>query len=225
MNKNVVVESKQQYISGYKSLQTHWKTKDKELLLVGRLAYWTYWISKLAEKTHNPEEKRSLFNLKRNGLLLLSKSNYVQLRKYVPNQHKKLCSLHSKKYKKQYVNIHKFIYKKDKIIKECSDCQNGQEHYFSLYSVAVLSEIEDAKDRKPLFVMYCPYDHLKEEFPKLDSLEPVKKYYGSELCTIDIDKKAYKLDLETFKLDLIIKYFSKNYNELSDYLEASTVHQ
>lgn len=60
---------------------------------------------------------------------------------------------------------------------------------------------------------------LKEEFPELDSLKSVKRYYGTETCTIDIDKQVYKLDTAVFSPEMALKYFTKNYNELADYLK------
>ena len=212
------LKTKEHYIQGYKTLQSEWKAKDKELLFTGRLAYWTYWISKQAEKTNNPEERVTLFNLKRNGILLLSKSNYAQVRKYVPNHHKKLCYFHYLKMKKSRMNPHKFLFLNENLFEDCSECQKGKEHYFSLYSLAILNEIEDIEGRKPLFIMYSPYLDLKEEFPNIDSVENVKRYYGTELCTVDHDKKISNLDVEPFSIELIIKYFTKNYNALSEYL-------
>lgn len=208
--------TQQEYIYGYEALQSNWKTQDEELLLTGKLAYWTYWISKLAEKTKNAQERTGLFTLKRNGLLLLSKSSYVQIRKYVPVHNKKLCVFHTRQTKG---NTHQFLFKKRKVIQECPECQNGQEHYFSLYSVAVLNEIEDTDTRKPLFIMYIPYNQLKDEFPNLDSLENVKKYYGTELCTIDIDKKVYNPKKLSFGIELLVQNFSQTYNDLLDYLK------
>lgn len=211
-------EVKQQYISGYKALQAEWKKQDKELLLVSRLAYWTYWLSKLAEASTNPDEKRALFNLKRNGLILLAKSNYVQIRKYIPEFHKKSCYSHHLLMKKYKVNPHLFISRNREKLESCPKCSKGTEHYFSLYSVAVLNEKNDIEDKKPLFIMYSPYHIFKGQFPDLDSLKSVKKYYGKELCTVDVDEKAYELNVQAFNSEFVFKYFTKNYNDLSEHL-------
>nr|WP_259549672.1 hypothetical protein [Heyndrickxia oleronia] len=116
------------------------------------------------------------------------------------------------------MNPHKFLFLNENLFEDCSECQKGKEHYFSLYSLAILNEIEDIEGRKPLFIMYSPYLDLKEEFPNIDSVENVKRYYGTELCTVDHDKKISNLDVEPFGIELIIKYFTKNYNALSEYL-------
>jgi hypothetical protein len=216
----VILETKQAYVEGYKALQANWKKKDKELLLVGRLAYWTYWLSKLAEASNNTAEKAALFNLKRNGLILLAKSDYVQIRKYIPEVHKKLCGKHAGIMRTRKIPPHKFIYRNWKYIAECPKCQEGMEHYYSLYSIAVLNEKMDIEGREPIFIMSIPYPIIKDEFPDLDSLESVKKYYGTETCTVDISKKVSSLDEKAFSLDLVSKYFTKNHNELAQFLET-----
>ena len=53
--------TKDEYTAGYKELQALWKSKNRELLLVGRLAYWTYWISKIAENSDHYTDKRTQF--------------------------------------------------------------------------------------------------------------------------------------------------------------------
>jgi hypothetical protein len=187
--------------------------------LVGWLAYWFYWLSKLAEASDSPEERQHLFTLKRNGLILLAKSGYVQIRKLVPRFHKKMCYQHHSLYIKKHMNPHVFIFRNWEMLESCPKCEKGIEHYFSLYSVAVLNEKEDIKGRKPLFVMYGPYGMLKDEFPDLDSLKSLKKYYGNELCYIDVDKKVYELDTKAFSIETIFKYLTKNCNDLAEYLK------
>jgi len=208
------------YITGLEELQAEWAKKDKELLLTGTLAYWTYWLSKHAEKTGNQEEKNNLFSLKKNGLLLLTKSNYVQIRKFIPTHHKKLCYSHSKMQKKRKMNAHQFLSKNELLIGKCPECQNGQEHYFSLYSLALLNEIEDIENRKPYFIMFMPYVQASHELPGLDSLKSVKRYSGGELCTIRPNQKAYKVDLKMFSPVEILEHYIKSYNDLMVYFKV-----
>lgn len=215
-----IADIKKEYVEGYKALQAEWKKKDKELVLVGRLAYWVYWLSKLAESSNNPEERKQLFTLKANGLTLLAKSDYVQIRKFVPEFHKYLCKKHRSFMNKKRINPHVFISRNSKIFESCPECQNGEDYYYSLYSVALLNEREDLDGRKPLFVMYSPYKALKDRLPNLDSLKNVKKYYGKEMCTVDIDKPVYRLNTQAFSSEMVFKYFSKNYESLSEYLKV-----
>jgi|tagenome__1003787_1003787.scaffolds.fasta_scaffold20711543_1 hypothetical protein len=215
-----IADIKKEYVEGYKALQAKWKKKDKELVLVGRLAYWVYWLSKLAEGSNNPEERKQLFTLKANGLILLAKSDYVQIRKFVPKFHKYLCKKHRSSMCKKGINPHVFISSNCKTLESCPECQKGEDHYYSLYSVALLDEKEDLDGRKPLFVMYTPYKVLKDRLPNLDSLKSVKKHYGNEMCTVDIDKRVYQLNTQTFSSEMVFKYFSKNYESLSEYLKV-----
>src|SRR4051812_30908210 len=114
-----IADIKKEYVEGYKSLQAEWKKKDKELVLVGRLAYWVYWLSKLAESSNNPEERKQLFTLKANGLNLLAKSDYVQIRKFVPKFHKYLCKKHRSFMNKKRINPHVFISRNSKTFESC----------------------------------------------------------------------------------------------------------
>lgn len=213
------IDAKQRYVAGYKLLQAEWKKKDKELLLVGRLAYWTYWISKFAENSTNNQEKSALFQLKANALALLIKSKYVQIRKYVPEHHKRICYNHYEKMKKSGTNPHVYLRKNLDSIQECKKCKkSGVRHFFSLYSIAVLNEKENREGRKPYFVFYAPYLKLQKTLPDLDSLESVKFYSGSEMVTIDKDERVREVDLNALKLEMIVQYYTKNYNALSELL-------
>ena len=81
---------KKKYVSGYKALQRKWIKESKELLYVGRLAYWTYWISKLAESAFRVKEANELNALKKKAFILLNRSMYSQLKTYVPRFHEKM---------------------------------------------------------------------------------------------------------------------------------------
>ncbi|MCQ6275414.1 hypothetical protein JMM81_10630 [Bacillus sp. V3B] len=221
MNMDITIaDIKKEYTEGYKALQVEWKKKDKELVLVGRLAYWVYWLSKLAEGSNNLEERKQLFTLKKNGLILLLKSDYVSVRKYIPKFHKKLCYSHYAQMKKANMNTHLYLYKRHEWFESCPNCQKGKDHYFSLFSIAVLDEKEDSHGRTLLFLMNTPYLIAKDDLPDLDSLERVKKYYGNERCTVDIDKHVYQLNTQAFSSEIVFKYFSKNYESLSEYLRV-----
>lgn len=214
--------TKDEYTAGYKELQALWKSKNRELLLVGRLAYWTYWISKIAENSDHYTDKRTqFFMLKKNGLILLSKSNYVQIKKYVPAIHKKMCHKHVGLMRKNKMKPFEYTEKRSRMVLECPKCAEGLDHQYTLYSVAILNEKEDIEGRKPLFIMNSPYHLIKDEFPPLDSLESVKKYYGNESISIAVDKFARNVNIEAFTEETVIKYFTKNYEELSNYLKRS----
>lgn len=177
------------------------ETERPGVLLVGRLGYWTYWISKYAEAAESKEEKNQLFQMKSNGLTLLAKSEYVQIRKYVPGYHSKLCYKHHDLMKKSSINPHLFLYKNAKHLVKCQKCKalKKEEHYYSLYSVAVLNEKEDIDRRKPLFIMYSPYPTLKDHFPELVSLQPVKYYGGFELAVMGNGMKSRDVEKDAIK--------------------------
>lgn len=215
------IDVKQPYVTGYKKLQAEWKKKDKELLLVGRLAYWTYWISKFAENSTNSHEKMSLFQLKTNALTLLIKSEFVQIKKYVPEHHKRLCYKHYERMKKFGTNPHSYLRMYINEIEECTKCKkSGVKHFFSLYSIAILNEKENIKGRIPYFVMYAPYLTLKDTLPELDTLDNIKYYSGSEMATIDKDEQVRNVELDSFNLDLVVQYYMKNFNALSAFLNT-----
>lgn len=201
----------------YKELQKDWKKESKELMVVSRLAYWTFWISKLAESSKDKEERKQLFALKAKGLILLSKSEYVQLRKYIPPFHKKMCWEHSNKQRKT-LPAHKYIVQKAHQLNNCPKCQNGEEYYFSIYSIAVLNKKEDVENRKPLFIMNAPYGLLKNDLPDIDSLESVKYFNGSEYLIHEVGKPMVtKVNKNAFSKEMILKYFNKNYKTVSEY--------
>lgn len=213
--------TKDTYTELYKALQTDWKKESSELMVVGRLAYWTFWISKLAETSQDKEEQNQLFELKLKGLILISKSEYVQLRKYVPRFHKKLCTEHSNM-QKRTSKLHKFIVREADQLNNCLECQNGEEHSFSLYSIAVLNKKEHVENRKPLFIMHSPYNLLKDDFPNIDSLERVKYFNGRECRIHEVGRPLItKVNKKAFSKEMVIKYFNKNYNTVSEYYKKS----
>ena len=85
----MVSQLRRKYATGYKSLQKEWVKESKELLYVGRLAYWTYWVSKWAESSFKMKEVDELNALKKNAFKVLLKSAYSQLKKYCPRFSKK----------------------------------------------------------------------------------------------------------------------------------------
>lgn len=215
----VEIEDKAQYLTGYKQMQQEWKAKGKELLLAGRLAYWTFWLSKFAEDSDNNQEKATLFQLKANALALLAKSRFVQIRKFVPEHHKRICYKHYEQMKKSGVNTHFYLSKNLVNLHECKKCKkSGKKHYFSLYSIAVLNTDEEIEGRIPYFVLYAPYLKLRDTLPELDTLESVKYYSGTEMTTIDKDERVREVDLDVLKIELVIQYYMKNYNALSELL-------
>lgn len=203
----------EEYKNYYHELQKEWKSRDKELLLVGRLAYWTYWISKYAENSKGKEERSKLFNLKRNGLLLLTQSKYTQIRRHVPEVHRKLCYKHSHKRNRKNGYIGWFLDRYQDELKNCEKCKKNEEHYYSLYSVAILNGIGD-EEKKPIFIFYSPYRLLKEQFPPLEELRSVKKYNGRERGIKNINLG------DGFSVKLCVKKFIQNYEELQQYLAA-----
>ncbi len=86
----MVAKLKRRYVTGYKALQKMWKKESKELLIVGRLAYWTYWVSKLAESSMKTKEIEELTNLKKKAFIQLKNSPYIKLKKYVPKLNEKM---------------------------------------------------------------------------------------------------------------------------------------
>lgn len=86
----MVSKLKKMYTTGYKALQREWVKESKELLYVGRLAYWTYWIGKLAESSQKMKEVAELNELKKKAFILLNNSVYSQLKKYVPRFNEKM---------------------------------------------------------------------------------------------------------------------------------------
>jgi hypothetical protein len=206
----------EEYRHDYIELQKQWRKHSKELFLVGKLAYWTYWISKYAERSYN-EERQQLYALKHKGFLLLAKSKYTQLRKYVPEITNKLCRSHYKIMKSKKRNTHWFLDTYRQSLLECEDCQKGQEHYYSLYSLAVLDDVGEG-DKHILFVLYVPYLLFNESLPTLEELRPVK-FYRSEFGRIRVSKQDnWKLN-NVFSLKTIIKKFNQNYEELHQYFE------
>lgn len=205
------------YKKGYKELQAEWKQHGKEMLLVGRLAYWTFWISKCAEVEKDPAKKRQLFTLKANAFKLLMKSEYTTLQKAIPKFHQRVCYKHYGEMKKSKDIPGRWLYRNFESLIKCKRCREGERHFFSLYSLAVLSDKEVTEDRKLYFVLYSPHPLFKEEFPDLESLPRVKKF-GRELASVASDKHQNDVDLGAFKLDdVVLKYYFKNYEALNKY--------
>lgn len=62
-----------------------------------------------------------------------------------------------------------------------------------------------------------PYLELKNEFPALDTLENVSGFSGVEIISLDVGKRARKVEIGMFSKKLIRHYFDKNYHALYDY--------
>lgn len=175
----MVSQLRRKYATGYKSLQKEWVKESKELLYVGRLAYWTYWVSKWAESSFKMKEVDELNALKKNAFKVLLKSAYSQLKKYCPRFSEKM----------------------------------------RLYNepVYILSIMDKKTGGNLLFEMYMPYLELKEDFPPLDTLENVSGFNGIEIISLDVGKRARKVETGVFSKKLIRHYFDKNYQTLCDY--------
>src|SRR6478752_3075409 len=195
------MEQKHDAIKGYKedylTLQKTWRKESEELFLVGKLAYWTYWLSYYA--ANKSEEKREeLFAIKRKGMQLLSQSQYTQLRKNI--------------------NVHHFLNRNQEFLQACENCKKREEHFYTLYSLAVLDQYGE-KDKRPLFIMYIPYDLMKGIFPALETLESVKVYKKREFGKIRVDgKQNWNLE-PVFSIKLIKKKFEQSYEALQNYFE------
>ena len=219
-----ITTKKEEYVSGYKELQSLWKKKDKELALVGRLAYWTYWLSKLAEKSEssNGSRRSELFALKKNGLLLLAQSDYVQIKKYVPPIHRKICHKHRAFMGSKEMKPSEYLKAYSLKVSSCPKCLEGEEFHYALYSLAVLDGKKDEENRKLLFAMSCPYPVIKEEFPPLDLVESLEKYYGNETISIAVGALARNVNVGEFTEEFIIKYFTKNYEGLKEHYQKNS---
>ncbi|MED4213446.1 hypothetical protein P4662_29965 [Priestia megaterium] len=215
------MEQRQDAIKGYKedylTLQKKWRKESEELFLVGKLAYWTYWLSYYA--ANKSEEKREeLFAIKRKGMQLLSQSQYTQLRKYIPGFSNKLCYRHYGMMKRKNVNVHHFLNRNQEHLQACENCKKREEHFYTLYSLAVLDQYGE-NDKRPLFIMYIPYDLMKGIFPALETLESVKVYPQREYGKIRVDRKQNSNLEPVFSIKLIKKKFEQSYKALQNYFE------
>ncbi|MCM3707834.1 MULTISPECIES: hypothetical protein [Cytobacillus] len=122
--------------------------------------------------------------------------------------------------KKGSLNTHLFLEKNEKTLAKCRKCNKLKEteHYFSLYSIAILDEKVDIEGRKPLFILYSPYPILRDRLPDLEKLEDVKKYNGHELATIGKGKRAHDSMLTALKKETVLRYYLKNFEQLNQYL-------
>ncbi|KON88296.1 hypothetical protein AF332_16810 [Sporosarcina globispora] len=118
------------------------------------------------------------------------------------------------------MNTHLFLEKNEKTLAKCRKCNKLKEieHYFSLYSIAILDEKVDVEGRKPLFILYSPYPILKDRLPDLEKLGDVKKYNGHELATIGKGKRAHDSMLSAFNKETALRYYLKNFDQLNQYL-------
>ena len=215
------MEQKLDAIKGYKedylTLQKQWRKESEELFLVGKLAYWTYWLSYYA--VNKREEKQDeLYAIKRKGMQLLHQSQYTQLRKYIPDFSNKLCYRHYSMMKRKNINVHHFLNRYQEHLQACENCKKGEEHFFTLYSLAILDQYGES-DKRLLFIMYIPYPLMKDTFPALEALEPVKRYKQREFGKIRVDREQ-NWNLEpVFSIKLIKKKFEQSYEALQNYFE------
>lgn len=212
---------KDQHKADYINLQKTWKAKSSEMLFVGRLSYWTYWISKLAEKTPDHEERIRLFKLKSQAMILLyHHSNYTRLKALVPDVHRRLCYTHYNKMKRSKMNPHHYLHKHRDRLLACDGCKRGVNHFFSLYSLAVLDDINGAGNRKLLYVFYAPYRKIKDQWPHVEDLEAVRFYPGQEYGTVRMSGKDRIPPLDTvFSKRSIEHKFNDNFNKMELFLE------
>ena len=215
-------KKREQYKRDLLILKEEWNSENEEFMLVTQLGYWTYWLSKYAEKTDIISNRNQLFKLKHNCLTLLNKSNHTELRKYEPLSkiNKKLCEKHRIIIKEKNFNVHWYLENHKKEILECKDCQADErwkyKKYYSLYSLAILN-----KENKVQFILYVPFPVIKDNFPPLKNLRPVKFFKG-EYGRVEVSTENTRSVEKVFSTDYIFQQVLNSYTHLTDYKERES---